>query len=287
VVQPLNQTQGYTQVGQAEPLALAKTEVTPDLVKQTESPSILSTEPQEPPKSSQDLSQAAQVAPVDSGNAPAQATATTPTVQTNSFASNLGNILSSILQPTEADKGTETPETSSAAPSTSEQKNTPVVEPQKEEAPVPGLEGYKSVLPSTKVDKPTNGKGNKFLNLVGEAEGTDKGRGYNESLAYGKFSGGAKDLTNMTFDQIDALQGQMLNHPANHFNSSALGRYQIVRRTLRTFRDQLGLKGSDKFSPTNQDRLAMAILKVQGPGAWEGLKKPGYMAKAHAAMQES
>jgi len=154
MVQPLNQTQGYTQVGQAEPLALAKTEVTPDLVKQTDSPSILSTEPPAPPQSSQDLSQAAQVAPVDSGNAPSAATATTPTVQTNSFASNLGNILSSILQPTEADKSTGQAEgtgnTDTSTAPKSEQKNTPVVEPQKEEAPVPGLEGYKSVLPSVK-----------------------------------------------------------------------------------------------------------------------------------------
>jgi hypothetical protein len=64
--------------------------------------------------------------------------------------------------------------------------------------------------------------------------------GYDTSLGYGRFSGGEKTLTLMSLYQIDALQTAMLNHPANNFNSSALGRYQIVRKTLRGLR-----KGSD------------------------------------------
>lgn len=118
-----------------------------------------------------------------------------------------------------------------------------------------------------------------FLDLIGYAEGTDKGRGYNETLGYGKFTGGNRNLVGMTLDEIDALQSQMLRHPDNSFNSSALGRYQIVQKTLRGLRSELGLKGSDYFDASMQDRLAQQLLRRRGnnPDAlrneWEGLRR--------------
>lgn len=105
-----------------------------------------------------------------------------------------------------------------------------------------------------------------FLNFIAHHEGTAKrpGGGYDTSLAYGRFSGGEKKLSLMTLDQIEALQGKMLNHPENHFNSSALGRYQIVRKTLRGLKAQFGLRGSDLYSADLQDRLAVALIKRRG-----------------------
>jgi hypothetical protein len=38
-----------------------------------------------------------------------------------------------------------------------------------------------------------------------------------------------------------------LKHPDNRFNSSALGRYQIVRTGLRTIRKTLGLPGKPRI----------------------------------------
>lgn len=110
----------------------------------------------------------------------------------------------------------------------------------------------------------TEAAGKGMLDLIGYSEGTDRGRGYNESLGYGKFTGGDKNLVVMTLDQIDALQSQMLADPSNTFNSSALGRYQITRTTLRGLRDQLGLKGTDTFDPAMQDRLAEELLRQRG-----------------------
>lgn len=289
MVQPLNQTIGYTQVGEQDPLAVAKGEGTavsnPPLV-----PSAIQAEqtPVTAPTNSNEFAQQAAVSPVDSGNAPAGAASVSPTQYRVDFAANLGNTLSNILQTTEPDKSTKS-DTSSGAP-----VNEPSIEARKAdmqkqktpETPVPGLEGYNSVLPDTQAEKPTAGKGNKFLNLVGRAEGTDKGRGYNETLGYGQFTGGSRDLTNMTLDQIDQLQSQMLRHPANKLNSSAVGRYQIVRTTLREFRDRLGLKGTDKYTPAVQDRLAMKILQVQGPNAWAGLSKVA-SSTIHEAIQAS
>ena len=67
-----------------------------------------------------------------------------------------------------------------------------------------------------------------MLDLTGKSGGTDKGRGYNETLAYGAYTGNV-NLVGMTLAQIDALQGKMLANPKNKWKSSALGRYQIVR----------------------------------------------------------
>lgn len=117
-----------------------------------------------------------------------------------------------------------------------------------------------------------------LLDLIGAAEGTDKGRGYNETLGYGRFSGGNRNLTGMTLNEVLALQKQMLAHPDNTYNSSAVGRYQITAQTLRDFMPRLGLAGDSLFDEKTQDALAQAIAATTGGnieklrGRWEGLR---------------
>jgi peptidoglycan hydrolase-like protein with peptidoglycan-binding domain/muramidase (phage lysozyme) len=106
-----------------------------------------------------------------------------------------------------------------------------------------------------------------FLDFIARHEGTaDRpDSGYNTSLGFGRFiRGGEKDLVNMTLDEINELQLEMLRHPKNTLDSSALGRYQIVRKTLLGLRTQFGLSGSQKFSADLQDRLAVALIKRRG-----------------------
>ena len=105
-----------------------------------------------------------------------------------------------------------------------------------------------------------------IFSLLGHTEGTDRGDGYNESLAYGAYTGGDVDLVNMSLAQIDALQTKMLNHPANKWNSSALGRYQIVRTTLRKLR--AGTSLNTKFSVELQDLFALKLLVGRGLVRW-------------------
>lgn len=107
-----------------------------------------------------------------------------------------------------------------------------------------------------------------LLDLIGRAEGTDKERGYDETLAYGAYTGGPVDLTHMTLEEVDRLQTGMLRHPKNKFGSSAVGRYQIVRTTLRHIRKNLGLPGSAVFSPLMQDRCACFLLGSRGIDEW-------------------
>lgn len=116
-----------------------------------------------------------------------------------------------------------------------------------------------------------------FLDLIAQAEGTDRGRGYNETLAYGALTGGPVNLVGMTLDEIDALQSRMLAHPDNEWNSSAVGRYQITRTTLRALREQLGLSGDTVYSQQLQDRLATTLAQGRTSTSglrneWEGLR---------------
>lgn len=114
------------------------------------------------------------------------------------------------------------------------------------------------------------------LELIAAAEGTGT-NGYNVSLAHGAFLPGGQEqnLSAMTLDAIDRLQSFMLEHPANTFNSSALGKYQITRTTLRDLRAQLGLSGDQLYTPELQDRLAMQLYQQRGFQPWEGMKRVG------------
>jgi muramidase (phage lysozyme) len=123
------------------------------------------------------------------------------------------------------------------------------------------------------------GSHNNILDLIGAAEGTDKGRGYNETLGYGAFTGGAVNLTSMSLNEVLALQGQMLADPKNKFNSSAVGRYQIVRGTLQDAMRELGLTGDRLFNEDTQDEVARYLLRRRGNdpaglrNEWEGLRR--------------
>lgn len=115
--------------------------------------------------------------------------------------------------------------------------------------------------------------------LIGHYEGTDRGRGYNETLGYGRFTGGDVNLTQMTLREILELQRKMLAHPDNHYNSSAVGRYQIVSKTLKGLIKELGLSLDTQFTPELQDRLADQLIRGRGRSVsglrneWEGLRR--------------
>lgn len=136
----------------------------------------------------------------------------------------------------------------------------------------------------------TFGNQTNMLDLIGAAEGTDKGRGYNETLGYGAFTGGAVNLTGMTLNDVLALQQRMLAHPGNSYNSSAVGRYQIVSKTLRSLMDELSLSGDRLFDEDTQDELARALLRRRGNdpaelrNEWEGLRRvdDGTITNAYA-----
>lgn len=108
-----------------------------------------------------------------------------------------------------------------------------------------------------------------MLDLISRAEGTAAPkRNYNETLGYGAYTGGNVDLVRMTLKQIDALQTSMLRHKANKWNSSALGRYQIIRTTIRSIKSTLGLSDGELFNDAMQDRMACYLLGQRGIDKW-------------------
>lgn len=94
------------------------------------------------------------------------------------------------------------------------------------------------------------GQGAALLDAISRAEGT---RGYNDSFAHQV----REELTGKTLNEIDQIQAGMSK-------SSAIGRYQFMRRTLHGLRRELGLSGEEKFTPELQDRLGRRLLQRRG-----------------------
>jgi muramidase (phage lysozyme) len=117
---------------------------------------------------------------------------------------------------------------------------------------------------------------NALLNLIGQSEGTDAGRGYNETFAYGKYGGHEADLTGMSLNQVLAVQQGMLDkeHASGMVSgSSAVGRYQIINKTLKGLMSQMGLTGNEKFDAAMQDRMALQLMTNGGPITPQSLAK--------------
>lgn len=140
-----------------------------------------------------------------------------------------------------------------------------------------------------------------FLNFIAECEGTasQPGNGYDTSLDYGRWLPGAKEqkLSTLKLSAIDSLQSGMLQQSRNialYGGSSALGRYQIVRTTLRGLRRELKLADHMIFDARLQDRLALALARRRGASPalgkeWASLVGPKLtraIALAAAAFDE-
>lgn len=93
-----------------------------------------------------------------------------------------------------------------------------------------------------------------LLNFVG---GLEAPAGYNQ--VYGKNR--SAPLDQMTVNQVLAFQDDMVKQGSP---SSAIGRYQFLRGTLRGLLQEQGLTGSELFTPELQDKLAVALLQRRG-----------------------
>ncbi|MGH1417168.1 MAG: phage tail tape measure protein [Pelagimonas sp.] len=134
--------------------------------------------------------------------------------------------------------------------------------------------------------------------IRGVESSRNKKLAYNVSLDHGRWTNGPQNLTGMTIKEIIALQTKMLSHMENRQlygngqGSSALGAYQITRRTLRDYlMPNLGLDGDELFDEKMQDRMAEALIRrrrgqgIQGlRNEWQGLNRVS-SGEIAAAMQ--
>lgn len=116
--------------------------------------------------------------------------------------------------------------------------------------------------------------------------GPESGGNYN---AYYGHAGSTKDLSGMTLDQIAQFQHDLVH--VDHLPSSATGRYQFMPKTLfggidpetgqfaPGLKQQMGLTGSERFTPELQDTLALQLLKNRGLEQWQKgtLSDQGFM----------
>lgn len=90
--------------------------------------------------------------------------------------------------------------------------------------------------------------------------------GGNYDVVYGKSKiATPKALTEMTIDEVLAWQDQSV---AAGSASSAAGKYQFIRKTLRGIKDQMGLSGDTLFNQETQDRMAVQLMRNGGYDRW-------------------
>lgn len=112
---------------------------------------------------------------------------------------------------------------------------------------------WEGTVPTTSI----KGEAGGLLDAIGEAEGAN----YNTLFGYAEREGGdfaGTDITKMTIGEVMRLQRQMVS--ANGI-SSAVGKYQFIQDTLREAVAGAGLSPGDIFSPENQDKLALWLLR--------------------------
>lgn len=102
-------------------------------------------------------------------------------------------------------------------------------------------------------ERPTT-SATKILDLIGRAE---SGGNYN-ILVGGKVN---PELTSMTIRDILNFQSNMI---AQGHESTAVGKYQIIQKTLQGLLNQGVVSPNETFSPGTQDKLAIALLNQVG-----------------------
>lgn len=99
-----------------------------------------------------------------------------------------------------------------------------------------------------------------ILNFIGSIEAPE---GYD--TIYGNNQDNLpKPLTEMTLDEILAAQAGW----SKRFGSSAAGRYQFMRATLKGLMGEKGVPGTAKLKPDLQDMLAFHLLVRRGYDKW-------------------
>lgn len=115
------------------------------------------------------------------------------------------------------------------------------------------------LAPSTDAS-PSTGGVSSLLSLIGKHESNQ-----NYSAIWPKAGGNGTDFTKMTINEVLAYQDQYVRDGAK---SSAVGRYQIIRGTMRGLVADMGLSGNELFDPAMQDKMATRLLEQRGLDAY-------------------
>jgi hypothetical protein len=105
---------------------------------------------------------------------------------------------------------------------------------------------------------------NKPVALLSFIRGAETSRGY-EDYFRGSVLAPPKPVTQMTVREVQAWQDASVKAGSK---SSAVGGYQIIRKTFNATAQKLGLTGDELFNEELQDRMGMALLEGRGYNQW-------------------
>jgi hypothetical protein len=95
-----------------------------------------------------------------------------------------------------------------------------------------------------------------LLDVIADAESNG-----NYNAHFGAVNNSNPDFTAATIADVLGWQDRFV---AGGSPSSAVGRYQIIKKTLKGLISSLGLSGSEKYDPPTQDMMAVKLLRDRG-----------------------
>lgn len=95
-----------------------------------------------------------------------------------------------------------------------------------------------------------------LLDLIAKAESTG-----NYDAHFGEAGNTNPRFTQMSVDEVLAWQKDFVRSGKP---SSAVGRYQIIRGTLKGLKTKMKLEGTETYNATLQDKMALELLKQRG-----------------------
>lgn len=117
-----------------------------------------------------------------------------------------------------------------------------------------------------------------LLDAISNAEGTGPDAvkasggkfrsGYDVTFGNNVYGAPPKPISEMTLDELDKYQDQVLHHSSNNHPAAPMGTYQIVQTTLRGLRRNMKLSGEERFTPELQDRMAQELVRENGLRAY-------------------
>lgn len=108
-----------------------------------------------------------------------------------------------------------------------------------------------------------------LLDRIAKGEGTLK-HGYDTTFSYGKYDPVNRPISTMTLGEIKQFQNGMI---ANGAPSSAVGRYQFIRKTLKEVQRQMGLSDDTVFdAKTQDDMIVYRLNKMRNMDKWKAGK---------------
>lgn len=102
-------------------------------------------------------------------------------------------------------------------------------------------------------DNPSN---RKLLDLIGKKESNGNYNAY-----FGNAGNQDIDFTSMTIADVRRWQDDFVKKGSK---SSAVGKYQIIRKTMDSLIKEMNLTGKEKFSNELQDQMALTLARRRG-----------------------